>query len=311
MDRSPRRLAKAIPFLASALAAESILALTPPFTGRELGFGTCMGALIHVPQIAILLGLVIGVFVMGSRDVSRIASQRLLYGAAVALGATALARFVDLGVYSHVPMAWVFLQAAGSVLLAAAAPGLWGCAWAREEDLPSERIRRLARILACVSFGGLAAFVVSDLVMAVANGPVAILGEASLVTIVSSLFLLLGRGCLLWVSIDSWRPSPDEIVARERCMRSQRLMIGWLLSSGTSWTLTAFFWNEEAHGYGAGQNTLMLLWHGVVQATLSLLAAILVARAIERPGEAFQPRPKGRFFPEPPPPGDTSPIDVP
>jgi len=310
MDRSPRHLAKAIPYLAAALGVESIVALTPPFTGDDFGIFTCLRALIHVPHIALLLGFMIGVLVMGTGGLSRIAAQRLLYGGFVCLAATALGRFVDMDVYTHAPRAWLFLQAGGSLFLSVAAPGIWGCAAAREEDLADQRTPRIARLFAGIVFGGFLSLLGSDLLLAAVDGPLTVLKSASSILGVSSLILLAGRGCLLWSAVDSWRPAADEGVVLDRIHRIQGLMIGWLGASSVSWVLSAFFCREESRGW-AGANTLMLLWHAVVQATLSLLVAILVARALERPGAAFQPRPKGRFFPEAPPGGDTSPIDVP
>lgn len=312
MDSSRRALGRWLPYLAVLLAVESIVALTPPFTGTSMGFHTCMGALIHVPEIAILLGLSLAVPIMTSGGPARISCQRLVYGSFLAMSATALGRFIDLDVLPTVPRIWLLLQALGSLLLAIGAPGIWGSAVAREEELASPRPTLAARLSAGVAFSGFALFLTADATLILWKGPTAILGRLSAAAIFSSLVLLAGRGILLWSSILSWRACPNEGVARDRARKIKSLMAYSVLATFGSSILTALFWNADAYDYAWARNRPMLVWHGFVQLTLTLLATILVAGALETPTIPFEPRKRGPVFPEPPPPAvDQGPIDVP
>jgi hypothetical protein len=312
MDSSPRALSKWLPYLAAALAMASIVAMTPPFTGDSIGLHNCMGALIHVPEIAILLGLSIAVPVMTSGGPARMPCQRLLYGTALALAATAVGRFVDVDVTSDAPMAWLFLEALGALLLALGGPGIWGSAVAREEDLASPQVPRVARVSAAVTFTGFLAFPIAKGAFLLSRGPAALFeGASAAAAILPSIALLAGRGLLLWASVESWKPCLDEGLARERARRIKRLMIPSVLAGLLSSILSAFLWQAESHGYGHANNRPMLVWHGFVQFTLTILGAILVALALETPISAYEPRKKGPFFPQAPPAADSSPIDVP
>ena len=55
----------------------------------------------------------------------------------------------------------------------------------------------------------------------------------------------------------------------------------------------------------------MLLWHGGLQFTLTVIFTILVALALEAPAPPRFPKSLEPYVPAPPPPADTSPIDVP
>jgi hypothetical protein len=311
VDASPRALAQWLPYLAAALVALSIAALTPAFTGSDMDFHTCMGALVHVPEIAILLGLSIAVPGMTWAGAARIPCQRLLYGIALALGATALGRLVDVDIFTDTPRVWLFLEALGALLLAVGGPGIWGSAIAREVDPVSPRASRGGRMAAAVTFVGFLAFFIAEGAALLSQGPSAILDQTSLATVLPSLVRLVGRGCLLWATFDSWRPCADEPSARERARRIKILMVPWVFAALVSSILSAFFWRSESLGYGHPNNVPMLIWHGCVQFILSILGAILLALALETPTRSYAPRKRGPLFPEPPPPADQSPIDVP
>src|SRR4051812_47990645 len=133
MDLSPRSLSRALPWLGGILAFEALAALAYSFSHFEIYPHTCMQALVHVPQITLLLGFAGAVIWTTSGGVARISCQRLLYGAGASIAASALARFVDIDVSTLSPPGWLPFNALGSILTALAAPGLWGCALAREE----------------------------------------------------------------------------------------------------------------------------------------------------------------------------------
>ena len=270
-----------------------------------------MGALIHVPEIAILLGLSIAVPVMTSSGPARIPCQRLLYGAALALAATAVGRFIDVDFYTDAPIVWLFLEALGALLLALSGPGIWGSAIARQEDLASPRAPRVARVSAAMTFAGFLAFFIAEGAFVITRGPAALFEGASAAAFLPSAVLLAGRGLLLWASFESWRPCSDEGLARDRAGRIKLFMIPSVLAGLLSSILSAFLWHVESHGFGHASNMPMLVWHGFVQGTLTILGTILVALSLETPVSAFEPLKKGPFFPQAPPSADSSPIDVP
>jgi len=115
--------------------------------------------------------------------------------------------------------------------------------------------------------------------------------------------------------VDTWRPASDEGEIRDRARAVQRRMIPASLLGLGSALMTCFYWHVEAHGVGGSvSNPPMVLWHGVVQFTLTVFVAILLAIALEHETVSFEPRKKGSSFPEPPPPPppqDLGPIDVP
>lgn len=315
MDLAPRSLARWLPWLAGALGIEGIVALTPVFTGTDLYFSTCMGALVHVPEIALLLGFAIAIPVMTSGGASRNACQRLLYGGFASIGAAALARFVDVFVGVGTSMIWLQLHIGATLLFAVATPGLLGTALAWEQDLSSARIARVGRIFAAIAFGGAGFYAVSELSVLFRTNPLDLLRKAGLGLLLSSVVLVVGRVLLIWSAVDAWKPEEDEGAIRDRARKIQERMFGSALATLGSAFFTAFFWRLEAHDYGWWvSNRPMVLWHGVVQLTLTGIVTILLALALENESVAFNPRTKGPLFPEPPPPpppADRGPIDVP
>jgi hypothetical protein len=314
MDLRPRALARWLPSLAVILGIEGIVALVLLFMSFELYRWTCLGALAHVPQVALLLGFAIAVPVMTSGGPTRITCQRLLYGGYLCITATALGRFVDVTVTSEVDRPWLLLQAGASVLVSSAAPGIWGTALAWEEDLSSVRIARCARIAAGLSLTGFALYFVSELRVALLLGPVKMIPRESAALVLSSLILFAGRILLLWCSIDLWRRESEEAPIRDRARRIQRLMAASTAISWGSALFTIKFWDVESHGAGGWfQNEAMLLWNAFVHVTLTLLVAILVSLALENETLSYNPRKKGPVFPDPPPrpPEDLGPIDLP
>jgi hypothetical protein len=314
MHVEPRTLARALPWLAAVLGVEGIVALTPTFTGTEISGWTCMGALVHVPEIALLLGFALGVAVMTSGGATRIACQRLLYGGFASLAAVGVGRFVDVDIDVGASRIWLFLHIAAAVLFAVAAPGLWGVALAREQDLSSDRITRVGRIFAGMTFAATGMVAVSELALLLQENPLRHLSWATLALLAASTSLLAGRLLVLWCAADTWRPAPDEGELRSRARAVQRRMIPSSLLGLGSAVMTGFFWRTEAHGVGGWTNRPMVLWHGFAQLTLTVLVAILLAIALEHETVSFEPRKKGSSFPEPPPPPppqDLGPIDVP
>jgi hypothetical protein len=84
-----------------------------------------------------------------------------------------------------------------------------------------------------------------------------------------------------------------------------------LLASCAVWFLPALAWTFQ-YRQAYSSRAPMLLWHGVVQVTLTLIVTVLVALALERPAMPFQPRKEGPMdVAPPPPPADLGPIDVP
>ncbi|HLY12297.1 MAG TPA: hypothetical protein VKW04_23540 [Planctomycetota bacterium] len=294
------------------LGLEGILALTPPFTGTSIGFSTCMGALVHVPEIALLLGFAIAVPVMTSGGLTRNASQRLLYGGFVSIGAASLARFVDVVIDSGTYMIWLFLHVGATLLFAVAAPGILGTALAWEQDLSSFRIRRVGRIFAGIAFTGGAFYGLSELEVLFRSNPFTELRTAGLGLILSSVILLAGRMFILWGAVEVWTMHADQGIVRDRVRKIQRGMIVGALATVASAFFTAYFWRLEAHGFGRWvSNRPMVIWQGFVQLTLTLMVAILLAIAMENETLSFNPRNKGPRFPDPPAPADLGPIDVP
>jgi hypothetical protein len=302
LDLSPRSLARLLPLLAAVLAIEVLVSLTPPFTGLDINFGSCLQALFHVPHAALLLGFAIAIPVMTRGGATRTACQRLLYGGFAAVAATALAQFMDIYFNPAVSRPWLVLQGLGNVLMNAAAPGLWGAAIARRQNLQDPRLPRVARIFGLTALAGLTLYFVCDLAKLIAEGPVDVWKGTTGMLLISTLTLLLARGSLLWASVESCRTSPDEAVTLSRSDLIQGLVFGWLIGSGLAWLCTLVVRLSDE---------MMGIWHVVVQGTLLLTVTILVALALEQPEQALEPRPKGPLFPEPPPPADNSPIDVP
>jgi hypothetical protein len=314
MDLSPKSLSRALPWLAGALAAEGIIALALTFKDFQLYFDTCMQVLIHVPQFTLLLGFAGAVIWMTSGGASRIPCQRLLYGAAASIASTALARFVDVDVSTDSPRGWLFLQALVAILTALALPGLWGCALAREEDLSSTRITAPARISAGGTFASVVLLVASEISAVAALGVVEIVKRATVIGALSSLVLTVGRGCLLWGAWETWRPAADEIVLHDRAKRVSLLMLCSLMGFFWSAVISAFNWHAESHGFGTNWyfNVPILICQGLAQLTMSLIATILLAVALEAPERLSETKPQAPDFQPPPePPRDTSPIDVP
>jgi hypothetical protein len=314
MDLSPKFLSRALPWLAGILAVEAVAALVYLFNHFDIYFHTCMQALIHVPQLTLLLGFAGAVIWMTSGGASRIPCQRLLYGAAASIASTALARFVDVDVSTDSPRGWLFLQALVAILTALALPGLWGCAFAREEDLSSTRITAAARISAGVTFASVVLLVAAEISAMAALGVVEIVHRASAIGALSSFVMVSGRGCLLWGAWDTWRPAADEIALRERAKRIHTMMLGALGGSFWSAVISAFNWDAESHGFGSvwQRNVPILIWQGLAQLTLTLMATLLVAVALEAPERLSETKPQAPDFQPPPePPRDTSPIDVP
>jgi len=198
MHVEPRTLARALPWLAAVLGVEGIVALTPTFTGAEINGWTCMGALVHVPEIALLLGFALGVAVMTSGGATRIACQRLLYGGFASIAAVGVGRFVDVQIAGAASRIWLFLHVAATMLFAVAAPGLWGVALAREQDLSGARIPRVGRIFAAITFAAAGMVAVSELALLFQENPLAHLSWATLALLAASAALLAGRLLVLW-----------------------------------------------------------------------------------------------------------------
>jgi hypothetical protein len=314
MDLSPKSLSRALPWLGGILAIEALAALVYSFTHFHLYLHTCMQALIHVPQITLLLGFAGAVIWMTSGGAARIPSQRLLYGGGASIAATAFARFVDVDVSTDSPRGWLFFNALGSMLTAVAAPGLWGCALAREEDLCSTRITGAARISAKITYAAVVLLVASEIFAVAALGALEFVKRGTAIGALSSLVMTAGRGCLLLSAWETWRPAADEIVVRDRARRVRQLMIGSVMGSFWSSVISAFNWSAESHGFGGVwyDNIPLLIWQGLVQLTLTLLTTILLAIALEAPERLSETKSKAPDFQPPPePPRDTSPIDVP
>jgi len=299
--------------MALVVGIEAIVALTPLFTGERFGFTTCLRALFHVPHIAFLLGFAIALPISTSGGATRIGCQRLLYGGYAAITVTALARFADLDVYSDASRPWLILQIVGNFLLAVAGPGLWGAALARRMECGSIFIRHISRLFANTAFVGLALLFGAESMLLLEEDPAKLLAHPPVALMWSSSLLLVGRGCLCWSAVDSWRESMDEPVVLARTRRILKLMPCWLVAASVSSVITAYFWHLETRGWGVNRGTTpLLIWNGIVQVTLAVIVAILVAVALESPEKTFQPRPRGPVFPPPPPPStDNSPIDLP
>jgi hypothetical protein len=312
MDDGPRRFARALPWLAALLAVEAIVALVVVFSNGEIHHVTCFGALIHVPEAAVLLGFCLGVRIMTTVGPTRIACQRLLYGGFASIAVAAIARYVDVDVVMGTSIVWLFLHAAATMLFAVAAAGLWGVALARTQDLSSDRITRVGRIFAGVAFAAAGFFALSELAVLFRfprlwGSPAAVLGM-----LVATAVLLAGRAFLLWCAWDLWKPPSDEGVARDRAHAVHKRMILASALALSSALCTGFFWGDEAPEFPYWVvNRPMILWYGFVQLTLTLLVTILLAIALENETLSYTPRVKGSRFPEPPPPSDLGPIDVP
>jgi hypothetical protein len=279
-----------------------IVSLTPFFTGSDLNFYNCLQALFHVPHAALLLGFAIAIPVMTRGGATRTSCQRLLYGGFAAVAATALAQFMDVFYSGSTSRPWLLLQGVGNVLMNAAAPAVWGLAMARRQNLQDDRLPRVARLSGLVALSGLTLYFVCDLAKIVVEGPAGAWEGTTPMLLVSTMIQLLARGSLIWASIESCRTPLDEASTLPRLDLTQGLMFGWLVGSGLGWACRMVLQLSDSR---------MLVWHMVVQTTLLLTVTLLVSLAAEQPVLALEVRPKGPFFPEPPPPADNSPIDVP
>jgi hypothetical protein len=314
MDDGPRRFARALPWLAAILGVEGLVALGLVFSNGEYSHSTCFGALIHVPEAAVLLGFGLAVRIMTTGGPTRIACQRLLYGGFASIAVAAIARYVDVDVLMGTSIVWLFLHAGSTMLFAVAAAGLWGVALAREQDLSSERITRVGRIFAGGAFAGAGLFALSEVAVLFRfprlwGRPAAMLGVMA-----ATVVLLAGRALLLWCAWDLWKPASDEGVARDRARAVHKRMILASALALSSALFTGFFWGDEAPEFPYWvTNPPMILWYGFVQLTLTVLVTILLAIALENESLSYTPRMKGSRFPEPPPPppSDLGPIDVP
>src|SRR5687767_561056 len=151
MDLSPRALSRWLVPLALLLVAEAAVSILFAFTLGNGGYWAMIRTFLHLPHVALLIGFGVAIKIMTSGGEFRAASQRLLWGGFVAIGATALTRFQDIYVWSDSSQAALVLQAVGSVLLGAAAPGIWGTAIASEADLENPRIASVGRAFALAS----------------------------------------------------------------------------------------------------------------------------------------------------------------
>jgi hypothetical protein len=101
---------------------------------------------------------------------------------------------------------------------------------------------------------------------------------------------------------------------RDRAKRVSLLMLCSLMGFFWSAVISAFNWGAESHGFGSvwQRNVPILIWQGLAQLTLTLIATLLVAVALEAPERLSETKPQAPDFQPPPePPRDTSPIDVP
>src|SRR5688572_18037751 len=127
MDFSPRALARHLPALAIALFVEVVLSLALSLTAPDQGFFSMFRTLVHLPHAAFLLVFAGFLWRSIADGPTRVACQRLLWGGFAAIAAVSLARFRDLDFYpTDVTLAWLFLNAAGGILMGIAAPGIWG-----------------------------------------------------------------------------------------------------------------------------------------------------------------------------------------
>lgn len=310
MELSPRNLARALPWLAAVLVVEVIVSLTPSFTGSRINFSNCMQALVHVPYAALLLGFAIGIFVMNRGGPTRTSSQRLLYGGFAAVAATAITQFMDISFTRGISRHWLMLQGLGNLLLNVAAPGIWGAAEARQENLQDSRIPLLGRAFGFLAMAGLCLYFVADLALIIVEGPMEVWKGTPGLLVVSTFVLLAARGPLLWAAIESSRPTDDEARAISRSKGISSVMALWFGFNAASWFFTLVQYRLGASIAGYSDPT-MGLWRIAAQMTLLVTVTILMSLALEKPEMAYMQRPKGPFFPEPPPPADNSPIDVP
>ncbi|MBI3854269.1 MAG: hypothetical protein HY293_01115 [Planctomycetes bacterium] len=310
MDTAPRALVRWLPLLALVLAAESLGSLLLRLTAPESSIGSMLRTMTHLPHLALLLGLAIALQLAASEGASRIACQRLLWGVFAAIAATALARYQDVYFWMSASWALLTLQGLGSILLGIAGPGLWGTAVARQEDLQYARIPRVGRLFAAAALVGFALYAPSEAARLAGQGLGALAAHASVSLVTFSLLLFASRITLLCCAISSWREAPDEESSLKQARRAQGLMIAWLAATAAGWILSSLLRVFEAPAIGIG-DSVMLIWHAMVQVTLSLIGTLLVALSLERPSLPGEPRGKRALFPEPPPPGDNSPIDVP
>lgn len=309
MDLSPKSLSRGLPWLAAALAVEGGVAVFLVFSDGSMGW-SCLQAMLHTPQIALILVFAGAVKVMTAGGAERIPCQRLQWGAFACITATALARYVDVTVDRGSPRGWLFFHAISSVLTAAAVPGLWGCALARKEDLGSERVATFGRLYARAAFAGMFALILAEGFAIAALGVRETLGSITLGAALSTVTLPPARVCLLCAAWDAWRPAPDEMELLRRAQRSGLYLPVSAAASMLASFVTGITWSAESHRLGGYADTTMLVWHGVVQMTLTLLSAILVARALEDPRLLHEETPPP-FAPEPERPRNTGPIDVP
>lgn len=310
MDLSPRSLSRALPWLAAALAIEGVFAIGIFYNSSGISGFTCMSAIIHVPQIAMLLVFAGAVKVMTAGGAERIPCQRLQWGAFACIIATAVARYVDVTVDIASPRGWLFFHAGSSALTALALPGLWGCALARLEDLGSERITGFARFYGRAAFAGMGCLLLAEGFAIAALGPIDMFKSVRWTDAVNTVLLLPTRVCLLLSAWDAWKPAVDEVDWRARAQRNLVYLPVAALASSAASILTGVTWYAESHHLGYIADSELLVWHGFVQLTLALMTAILVSRALEAP-ERLQAETPPPFVPEPERPRDTGPIDVP
>jgi hypothetical protein len=321
MDRSPRALARWLPALALALIVESVVSVVFAFTVRQsegswhwldIGFWSMIRTFVHLPHVALLIGFGVAVRSRTAAGDYRIAAQRLLWGGMFAIGITALTRFQDVYVWSTASWAALLLQAAGSVLLGCAAPGLWGTAIAREADLGSPRIAAAGRAFAISALAGFGVYLVSEGIRLAVEGIPGPSAKPLAAFATFTLLLFVARFSLLWSTLLFWREPADEIAARTQSRKVQALMLGWMAASSAALVFSAIVGVFEGQ-IGGVASSLMLLWHALVQTTLTLILTILAALSLERPALDFEPRRKRSLLtePMPPPAADHSPIDLP
>lgn len=312
MDLSPRALARWLPSLAFVLALEAATSLVLALTAPDFSLESLLRTLAQLPHVAVLIGLSIAIPVMTSGGATRQSCQRLLWGGFAAIAATALARFEDISFDWNASRAVLLLHGLGSFLLGAAGPGLWGTSLARQDDLQDARIAHYGRAFAITAGIGFGSYFVSEVLRLSREGPFHVMRDASLASVLFTGLLLASRLPLLLGAIEFLRTPADEIATRNQSRRVQILMLVWLIATSAAWIFSSFVGIFESARWAIG-DTVMLIWHAVVQVTLTLIVTLLVALSQERPGISFDALPKRTRVPNlpPPPPGDRSPIDVP
>jgi len=281
---APRELSRWLPWLGIGLSVQGLLGFGSWFLGSEVSRTT----FVDIPYLCwiVVFGIVVNRRTLEHPE--RDACRGLLYAGLVAVLGAAFDTFAAeyFGQYFHgLSTSWLFSQALGSLAVAVAAPGLLGAALARRVDPEGLRLPWVARASGITALVGFSFLFVSEVLRVLLyKGTIFNAATPHGSAVLFSIVLLGSRACLFVATLLSLPPAPADVVLRQTLII--RAMAAWALATVASVIVDCSF------GFlcvgGSSYFWTVFLWRGMIELTLFVTVAILLALSFEKPGIGYK-----------------------